>query len=77
MDWRDEGDGLGMTVLQLAVCCSAPLDRKLAVMEYLLSEKVPLEAVDYTESTALHTAAALGEAQVVARLLKAGPPPTQ
>jgi ankyrin repeat protein len=75
LEWRDEGDGLGLTALQLAVCCAAPMDRKLAMIEYLLLEGVPLDAVDYTESTALHTAAALGEPLVVTRLLKAGMDP--
>ena len=53
----------------------APAGKKLAVLDWLLAQRVNVEAVDHVECTALHCAAALGEAQLAARLLKAGASP--
>ena len=77
LEWRDpEERACGMTALQLAVCSSAPLEAKVSVIEYLLQEqKVDIEAIDYVESTALHMAAALGDAPTLLVLLKGGASP--
>ena len=53
----------------------APAPKKLAVLDWLLAQRVHLEACDHVECTALHCAAALGEAQLTLRLLKAGASP--
>ncbi|KAK3238553.1 hypothetical protein CYMTET_51445, partial [Cymbomonas tetramitiformis] len=75
LEWRDEGDGCGMSSIHLAVCCAAPMHKKLEVIDWLINEKVELDCIDYMESTPLHCAAALGEPEVVTRLLKAGANP--
>ena len=54
-----------MTVLHLIACCEAPMGDRLAVLDYLISEGVQLDAIDYMESTALHAAAALGDTAIV------------
>ena len=53
----------------------APAAKKLAVLDWLLAQRVHLEACDHVECTALHCAAALGEAELALRLLKAGASP--
>ena len=53
----------------------APAARKLAVLDWLLAQRVHLEAVDHVECTALHCAAALGDDALAVRLLKAGASP--
>ena len=53
----------------------APAAKKLEVLDWLLAQRVNLEACDYVECTALHCAAALGEEHLATRLLKAGASP--
>ena len=45
------------------------------MLDWLLAQRVNVEAVDYVECSALHCAAALGEAALATRLLKAGASP--
>ena len=53
----------------------APAAKKAAVLDWLLAQRVNVEAVDHVECTALHCAAALGDAHLATRLLKAGASP--
>ena len=45
------------------------------MLDWLLAQRVNVEAVDHVECTALHVASALGEATLATRLLKAGASP--
>ena len=45
------------------------------MVDWLLAQRVNLEAVDHVECTALHCAAALGDDALTTRLLKAGASP--
>ncbi len=57
------------------MCTDAPAAKKAAVVEWLLAQRVNVEAVDHVECTALHCAAALGDDALTTRLLKAGASP--
>jgi ankyrin repeat protein len=76
VDWRDEGDAsCGLTTLQAAVCCKGKNKDRLALVKYLLSQKVNVNDIDYVESTALHFCAALGNGDIIDLLIKEGANP--
>ena len=58
-----------------AVCCKGKSESKLAVVKYLLGQKLSINDIDYVESTALHFCAALGNGDIIDLLIKEGANP--